>query len=60
MTWGGSPLGSRYEDRACDLQVPGQLLRQEDIGPELVGRRAEMLWPDDSQWYASVMALPLA
>jgi len=34
-------------------QVPGQLLRQEDIGPELVGRRAEMLWPDDSQWCAS-------
>ena len=31
------------------VQVPGQLLRQEDIGPELVGRRAEMLWPDDSQ-----------
>ena len=45
--------------RVCDCiippQVPGQLLNQADIGPGLVGRRAEMWWPDDSQWYLIVI-----
>ena len=40
---------------ANNLQVHGILLRQEDIGPTLVGRRAEMWWPADTQWYLIVV-----
>jgi hypothetical protein len=42
-------------DSAPQPQLPGRLLRMEDITGELVGklagRLAEMFWPDDNMWY---------
>lgn len=32
-------------------QAPGRLLMASDIGPGLVGRRAELYWPDNNLWY---------
>lgn len=32
-------------------QAPGRLLTTTDIGPGLVGRRAELYWPDNNLWY---------
>jgi hypothetical protein len=29
----------------------GRLLTVADLSPELVGKQAEMLWPDDGKWY---------
>lgn len=32
-------------------QAVGRLLTHADITPALVGRRAELYWPDDALWY---------
>jgi hypothetical protein len=29
----------------------GRLLTIDDISPALVGRQAELFWPDDGKWY---------
>jgi hypothetical protein len=39
------PFSSRPQARN------GRLLTSTDITPELVGKQAEMLWPDDAKWY---------
>ena len=33
------------------LQAPGRLLTFEDVNLGLVGRHAELYWPDDNLWY---------
>jgi hypothetical protein len=38
-------------DAAPQPQLPGRLLRLEDITGALVGKLAEMFWPDDNMWY---------
>ncbi|KAI8468787.1 MAG: hypothetical protein J3K34DRAFT_515351 [Monoraphidium minutum] len=38
-------------DAAPHPQLPGRLLRMEDITTELIGKLAEMFWPDDNMWY---------
>lgn len=37
------------------LQAPGRLLVPADIGPGLVGRHAELFWPDSNQWFPIVV-----
>ncbi|GAX73109.1 hypothetical protein CEUSTIGMA_g562.t1 [Chlamydomonas eustigma] len=47
-------LGQRPEglqDAAPKLQAAGKYLYPEDINEALVGRHAELFWPDDSMWY---------
>ncbi|KAL4428176.1 hypothetical protein ABPG75_002265 [Micractinium tetrahymenae] len=36
-------------------QAPGRLLVPADIGPGLVGRHAELFWPDSNLWYPIVV-----
>lgn len=37
---------------AADKPLPtGKPLTHADVGPALVGRQAEMFWPDDAKWY---------
>ncbi len=36
---------------AAQPQAPGTLLREADVNPALIGRRAELYWPDDNLWY---------
>lgn len=38
---------------SCPLpaQAPGRLLTYADLNIGLVGRHAEMYWPDDNLWY---------
>lgn len=36
---------------AAQPQAPGTLLREADVNPSLIGRRAELYWPDDNLWY---------
>lgn len=40
-----------FKDSATKPQAPGQYLGDADIGPGLIGRHAELWWPDDSLWY---------
>ncbi|MEW5305346.1 MAG: hypothetical protein WDW38_005613 [Sanguina aurantia] len=40
-----------FKDSATKPQAPGQFLGDADIGPGLIGRHAELWWPDDSLWY---------
>ncbi|KAK2079964.1 hypothetical protein QBZ16_002359 [Prototheca wickerhamii] len=37
---------------AADRPLPtGRKLTYEDVSPALVGRQAELFWPDDGKWY---------
>lgn len=36
-------------------QAPGRLLVPADVGPGLVGRHAELFWPDSNQWFPIVV-----
>ncbi|KDD72157.1 hypothetical protein H632_c3773p0, partial [Helicosporidium sp. ATCC 50920] len=45
------PLLPGLEHAAEQPQAPGRLLTAADIGPGLVGRRAELYWPDNNLWY---------
>ena len=38
-------------DSSDKPQVPGKFLLDKDINESLVGRHAELFWPDDSSWY---------
>ena len=45
---------STYQDKAQASSQPlglGRLLKENDIGPDLRGRQAELFWPDDNLWY---------
>uniref|UniRef100_A0A1D1ZRI2 Inhibitor of growth protein N-terminal histone-binding domain-containing protein n=1 Tax=Auxenochlorella protothecoides TaxID=3075 RepID=A0A1D1ZRI2_AUXPR len=46
-----TPLIPGFEHAAEQPQAPGRLLMASDIGPGLVGRRAELYWPDNNLWY---------
>lgn len=37
------------------VQAPGRLLVPTDVGPGLVGRHAELFWPDSNQWFPIVV-----
>lgn len=39
------------ETSAAQPQAPGTLLREADVNQSLIGRRAELYWPDDNLWY---------
>lgn len=45
------PPPRSFKESAPTPQAPGQYLGDLDIGPGLIGRHAELWWPDDSLWY---------
>lgn len=51
---GRMPQRPRAEQQApaADRPLPtGRKLMYEDVSPGLVGRQAELFWPDDGKWY---------
>jgi hypothetical protein len=51
------PRGDAKDGHASRAPNPaGRLLRAADIGPGLVGRYAELFWPDDALWYVVQIA----
>ena len=46
-----NPKPDGLKDSSDAPQVPGKLLLDKDINEALVGRHAELFWPDDSSWY---------
>lgn len=49
-------IRGKHESQSARLvtpyrQAPGRLLSAQDIGPGLIGRRAELYWPDNNLWY---------
>lgn len=45
------PGVSGLQHAAEQPQAPGRLLTRQDVTPALVGRKAELFWPDDNLWY---------
>jgi hypothetical protein len=47
----GAPLIEGLAEASAQLQAPGRPLEPAEIGPALVGRVAEMWWPEEGRWF---------
>ena len=48
---GAAAAGDTGQSPAMSMQAPGRLLTHNDVGGGLIGRHAELYWPDDNLWY---------